>query len=163
MNSDITELAKQTVEALARSGKTLATAESCTGGMLGELITSVPGASDVYGFGFITYANEAKQRLIGVKPETLAAVGAVSSSAAAEMAQGAKRVSGADIAVSVTGIAGPGGGTPEKPVGLVYIAAAYDGGGAGARLMLSGTRSEVRRQTCCHVFEMILKILQKMS
>ena len=75
MNSDITELAKQTVEALAKSGKTLATAESCTGGMLGELITSVPGASDVYGFGFITYANEAKQRLIGVKPETLAAVG----------------------------------------------------------------------------------------
>lgn len=72
----------------------------------------------MYGFGFITYANEAKQRLVGVKPETLAAVGAVSSSAAAEMAQGAKRVSGADIAVSVTGIAGPGGGTPENRSGL---------------------------------------------
>lgn len=163
MTDSCTELAQKVVEELKKHNKTLATAESCTGGLLGELITSVPGASEVYGFGFITYANEAKMRLLGVKEQTLAAVGAVSSETAAEMASGARRVSKADIAVSVTGIAGPGGGTPEKPVGLVYIAAAFDGGSAAARLLLDGTRDEVRRQTCCRVFDMILKILSKKS
>lgn len=112
------------VSALREKGLTLATAESCTGGLVSQRITQVPGSSEVFGFGFCTYANEAKHRLLGVSEATLATVGAVSRQTAAQMALGAARVSGADIAVSLTGIAGPGGGTAEKPVGLVYVGAA---------------------------------------
>ncbi len=141
------ETAKKLVELLRKKNKTLATAESCTGGMIGAALTSVPGASEVYGFGFITYANEAKERLLGVRGETLAAHGAVSPETAAEMAAGALRVSGAGIAVAVTGIAGPGGGTPEKPVGLVYVGVASEKGVRTVKLNLSGDREQVRRQT----------------
>ena len=115
---------EQIILKLIEKNITISTAESCTGGSLGKIITSVPGASSIYGYGFITYANEAKERLLGVFPETLEKYGAVSHQTATQMAQGAKKVSGSDIAVSVTGIAGPGGGTQEKPVGLVYIAIA---------------------------------------
>lgn len=134
---------------------TISTAESCTGGSLGKIITSVPGASSIYGYGFITYANEAKERLLGVLPETLEKHGAVSHQTATQMAQGAKKVSGSDIAVSVTGIAGPGGGTEEKPVGLVYIAIAYNNGVQFKKLNLKGTRDEIRVQTCDEVFNLI--------
>ena len=103
----------------------IATAESCTGGSLGKIITSVPGASGIYGYGFITYANEAKEKLLGVPHEVLQSVGAVSSETALSMAEGARRVSGSDIGVSTTGIAGPGGGTEEKPVGTVFVAVVY--------------------------------------
>lgn len=100
----------------------LATVESCTAGMIGAAITDVSGSSAVYEGGFITYANEAKRLMVGVKPETLEAHGAVSEETAKEMVQGALDHSTAHIAVSVTGIAGPNGGSEEKPVGLVYIA-----------------------------------------
>lgn len=139
---------------------TISTAESCTGGLLGKIITSVPGASSIYGYGFITYANEAKVRLLGVSPETLEKYGAVSHQTACEMAQGAKKVSGSDIAVSVTGIAGPGGGTQEKPVGLVYIAIAYNNAVEFKKLNLKGNRDEVRAQTCDNVFELIRESLE---
>ena len=112
------------VSALREKGLTLATAESCTGGLVSQLVTNVPGASEVFGFGFVTYANEAKQKLLGVSGQALAKHGAVSPQVAAAMAAGAARAAGADVAVSLTGIAGPGGGTPEKPVGLVYMGAA---------------------------------------
>ena len=133
----------------------LATAESCTGGMLGKLITSVPGASSIYGYGFITYANEAKSRILGVKNETLEAYGAVSEQTALEMASGALDKSGADIAVSITGIAGPGGGTPEKPVGLVYIAIADKNNKEFRKLLLTGERETIRKKACEKVFELI--------
>ena len=152
-------LEKDVVESLIKHKKTLATAESCTGGMIGKLITSVPGASDVYGFGFITYANEAKEKILGVKKETLEKYGAVSLQTASEMAEGAQKVSGSDIAVSVTGIAGPGGGSLEKPVGLVYTAITDGKTTNIQRLMLKGDRDSVRKQTCEKVFEMILKFL----
>ena len=139
---------------------TISTAESCTGGLLGKIMTSVPGASSIYGYGFITYANEAKVRLLGVSPETLEKYGAVSHQTACEMAQGAKKVSGSDIAVSVTGIAGPGGGTQEKPVGLVYIAIAYNNAVEFKKLNLKGNRDEVRAQTCDNVFELIRESLE---
>ncbi len=127
---------------------TVATAESCTGGMIGASLTSVPGISEYYGYGFVTYSNEAKTRLIGVKTETLEAFGAVSSNTAIEMAEGALNVSGADIAVSVTGIAGPGGGTLLKPVGLVYVGCATKNGKRFfEKLNLGGTRDEIRIQT----------------
>ena len=112
------------VNALRQKGLTLATAESCTGGLVSQLVTNVPGSSEVFGFGFVTYANEAKQKLLGVSEQALANHGAVSPQVAAAMAAGAAKAAGADVAVSLTGIAGPGGGTPEKPVGLVYMGAA---------------------------------------
>ncbi len=121
---DASDLEHTLVQTLTEKGLTVATAESCTGGLVSQRITQVPGSSEVFGFGFCTYANEAKHKLLGVSEATLATVGAVSWQTAAQMALGAARVSGADIAVSLTGIAGPGGGTAEKPVGLVYVGAA---------------------------------------
>jgi len=118
---DVGDLQTAAVKVLQQKGLTAATAESCTGGLIGKRITEVPGSSEVYGFGVVTYANQAKMKLLGVKEETLRQYGAVSSQTAAEMAAGARVLSGADIAISVTGIAGPGGGSTEKPVGLVYI------------------------------------------
>lgn len=109
------------VKLLSDKKKTIATCESCTGGLVSASITAVPGSSEVFGFGICTYANEAKMKLVGVKEETLRAYGAVSEQTAMEMADGIRKLSGSDIALSLTGIAGPGGGSEEKPVGLVYL------------------------------------------
>jgi nicotinamide-nucleotide amidase len=107
-------------------GLKLAMAESCTGGAVAAALTDIPGSSDVVDCGFVTYSNEAKQHLLGVAAATLAAHGAVSRETAEAMARGALAASGADLAVAITGVAGPGGGTAEKPVGLVHFAAARD-------------------------------------
>lgn len=146
---------EQIISKLIEKNITLSTAESCTGGSLGKIITSVSGVSSIYGYGFITYANEAKEKILGVSSETLEKHGAVSFETACEMAEGARRVSGSDIAVSVTGIAGPGGGSPEKPVGLVYIAIADKNGTEYRKLNLQGNRDEVRASTCDKVFQLI--------
>ena len=146
---------EQIISKLVQQNITISTAESCTGGSLGKIITSVAGVSSIYGYGFITYANEAKEKILGVKHETLDSYGAVSAETALQMALGAREVSGSDIAVSVTGIAGPGGGTPEKPVGLVYIAFADKNGADYRKLNLSGSRDEIRSKTCDEVFKLI--------
>lgn len=151
---------EQIIAKLVERNITLATAESCTGGSLGKIITSVPGVSAIYGYGFITYANEAKENILGVSHETLESHGAVSYQTAQEMALGARKAAGSDIAVSVTGIAGPGGGTPEKPVGLVYIAIADKSGVEYRKLKLDGSRDEVRAQTCDKVFELVKERLK---
>jgi len=123
------ETMEEAVVRLARAvGKTVATAESCTGGLTANRITDVSGSSEIFRFGWVTYANEAKTSELGVSPELLATHGAVSAEVARAMAEGALRNSGADVAVAVTGIAGPTGGTPEKPVGLVYFGLAKKGG-----------------------------------
>ena len=109
------------VKLLIEKKKTISTCESCTGGLVSSAITAVPGSSEVFGFGICTYANEAKMKLVGVKEETLKTYGAVSEQTAKEMADGIRKLSGSDIALSLTGIAGPGGGSEEKPVGLVYL------------------------------------------
>jgi nicotinamide-nucleotide amidase len=137
-------LVELVLEACRRTGLTLATAESCTGGLVGSLLTAVPGASDVFRGGIIAYANTVKTQVLGVPSLVLESHGAVSEACAAAMAAGARRVLGADIAVAVTGIAGPAGGTPEKPVGTVCLA--WSGGGLDrvATVLLRGDRDRIR-------------------
>ncbi len=121
----VEDAAKTLLNFLIEKKETVATAESCTGGLIGGAITSVPGASAVYEQGYITYANSAKEKLLGVKRETLDTLGAVSVETAFQMAEGVCKASGSSLGIAVTGIAGPGGGTTEKPVGLVYIGISY--------------------------------------
>ena len=137
-------LAKALVEKYTALNKTLAIAESCTGGLISKRITDVSGSSAVLGYGAVTYANEAKVKLLSVKPETLEKYGAVSEQTAREMALGVRALSGADVGIATTGIAGPGGGTAEKPVGLVYLGVASEKGVRVIRLMLKGDRDRVR-------------------
>ncbi len=151
-------LAKKLYELLKSKSLKIATAESCTGGLIGGALTAVPGMSECYGFGVVTYANEAKEKLLGVSHSTLEAVGAVSYETACQMAHGALEMSGADIAVSVTGIAGPGGGTAEKPVGLVYIGIALKGTPPKAyKNIFEGNRDEVRMSTVCRAIELVME------
>jgi nicotinamide-nucleotide amidase len=118
------DLAERVLAGCRASGFTLVTAESCTGGLIAGCLTEIAGSSDVIDCGFVTYSNAAKQRILGVPPDMLAVNGAVSEQVARAMAEGARDRTGCDIAIAVTGIAGPGGGTAEKPVGLVHIACA---------------------------------------
>lgn len=141
---------------LKEKGLKIATAESCTGGKIGQYLTSVPGVSEVYEMGVITYSNEMKEKLLGVSHNTLEQHGAVSEQTAKEMAMGVLRVSGADIGVSVTGIAGPGGGTDAKPVGLVYVGIADVKGGCVCKeLHLSGNRERIRTVTVKHALNAV--------
>ena len=135
------------VRKLIAKGVTVAAAESCTGGKIAAAVTDVAGASAIFGYGLVTYSNEAKVKLLGVSEKTLLEHGAVSEETAREMAAGLSRVSGADAAVAVTGIAGPGGGTAAKPVGLVYIGLAVGGEIDVKKNLFSGDRGEIRRQT----------------
>ncbi len=151
---------EQIVSLLIEKNISIATSESCTGGSLGKIITNVPGASSIYGYGFITYANEAKENILGVPHHILQTVGAVSSETALLMAQGARNAAKSDIAVSTTGIAGPGDGTPEKPVGLVYIAIATENASTYKKLNLSGDRDQIRQKTCDEVFKLIEEFIK---
>ena len=164
MNISKTEqynLALEVYDKLKKQGKTLATAESCTGGLIGATITAVPGVSECYGFGVVTYANEAKEKLLGVSHHTLETVGAVSPETACQMAEGALKLSGSDVAVAVTGIAGPGGGSAEKPVGLVYVGIAVkDKEPKAVKNVFDGDRDEVRASTVKKALELVLEELQ---
>jgi nicotinamide-nucleotide amidase len=141
-------LARRLGARLKKRGLKLATAESCTGGWIAQAITSVPGSSDWFDRGFVTYSNEAKRELLGVRAGTLSRHGAVSEQTAREMASGALARSRAQIAIAVTGIAGPAGGTPEKPVGTVCIAWARKNGAVHSALRrFGGGRERVRRQS----------------
>jgi nicotinamide-nucleotide amidase len=163
---DVASMQEAVVNKLKEKKLTLATAESCTGGGLSEAITSIPGASEVFGCGVCTYSNDMKQKLLGVKEQTLAEHGAVSEQTAIEMAQGVREISGADIGISITGIAGPGGGTPEKPVGLVYIGLCSDKGCSAQKLLLSRghttERDFIRRYSSLHAMSMILEAIKRM-
>lgn len=135
----------------------LVTAESCTGGMIATACTMVAGSSDWFERGFVTYSNEAKTEAIGVDAELIQAVGAVSAAVACAMAEGALAHSPADLAVAVTGIAGPGGGTPDKPVGTVWVAVARRGGATDVeRLLLDGDRTAIREQTTLHALARVI-------
>lgn len=141
------ELSKQVGQALALRGATVTTAESCTGGWIAKVITDVAGSSAWFDRGFVTYSNQAKQQLIGVSPQSLDAHGAVSEQVVHEMATGALQAAQANYAVSVSGIAGPDGGSAEKPIGTVWFGFANHQGQAFAKKALfAGDRDAVRRQ-----------------
>lgn len=144
---NLDELAPHVIEIFREKGLSLALAESCTGGMIAETITNVAGASDIFYGSAVTYVNSAKEHILGVAHETLEKHGAVSSECAEEMACGARSVYGADVAMSVTGIAGPGGGSEAKPVGTVWFGLATKDGAETFRRRFDGDRAAVRRQT----------------
>jgi nicotinamide-nucleotide amidase len=154
------ELARRLGERLKAASAVLATAESCTGGWAAQVVTSVAGSSVWFDRGFVTYSDAAKQELLGVRAETLRSCGAVSEETAREMARGALERSQATVAVSITGIAGPGGGTPEKPVGTVCFAWAQRRGTKSDTGRLSGDRESIRRQSVVIALEGVLKALE---
>ncbi len=151
-------LAEKLYRLLKEKSLTVSTAESCTGGLIGAALTSVPGMSECYGYGVVTYANSAKEELLKVKEATLAKCGAVSPDTAKQMAEGVMALSGSDIAVSVTGIAGPTGATLDKPVGLVYIGLAVSGKETQVfKNIFSGDRDTVRKSTVLKALEIIIE------
>jgi nicotinamide-nucleotide amidase len=153
-------LAARVVEVARSADARITTAESCTGGLIAGAITAVSGASHVFSRGFVTYANEAKSELLGVDPTVIARVGAVSEEVARAMAEGARRAAAADAAVAVTGIAGPGGGNAQKPVGLVHIAAACGGHPTlHERHVFSGDRASIRAQAVDAALRLMLRIM----
>ena len=149
------DLAGEIVETCAAAGKRLAIAESCTGGLIGACLTEIPGSSAVVDRGFIVYSNQAKCDLLGVPAALLDAHGAVSAEVAAAMATGARDRAGVDIAIAVTGIAGPGGATADKPVGLVHLALAVDDRIDDVREVFAGDRRSVRMATLERALRMI--------
>jgi len=155
---------EQIVVELARAqGLTLATAESCTGGLVAGRLTSIPGASDVFIGSVVAYANGVKESALGVSEQTLAEHGAVSAQCALELARGARKVLAADVAVSVTGIAGPGGGTTEKPVGLVYFCATGPGGEIEQELRFGGGRDQIRRYATVAALHLLRRLLAQIG
>ena len=148
--------AERLVLALAGKKMTCATAESCTGGGVGHAITGVPGSSAVFMGGVISYDNSVKRDVLGVPDEVLATKGAVSSECAAAMAKGARRLLKTDLAVSLTGIAGPGGGSAEKPVGLVWFGLASASGVTTEKMVFPGDREAVRTAAIEHALELLL-------
>jgi len=161
---DVESLQNALVLALLEKNMTVATAESCTGGILSARITDIPGASKVFGYGCCVYANDAKVKLLGVAPDTLKAYGAVSKETALEMARGARHLSGADIGISTTGVAGPDGGTKEKPVGLVWVGISCEKGDAAYELRLSrgysGDRGIIRNIAASNALCYAIKTLK---
>ena len=156
-SEEIALLAERLVAALTAAGQSVATAESCTGGWIAKSLTDIAGSSVVFGYGVVSYSNDAKVSLLGVRADTLQREGAVSEPVVTEMAKGAVELSGADLAVAVSGIAGPDGGTAEKPVGTVWFAWARRD---DSRIMLDtdlrrfgGDRESVRAQTVLHALE----------
>jgi len=148
-------------QALRRRKWTLSLAESCTGGLVSHRLTNVPGSSEYYRGCIVSYANEAKVGLLMVRPETLAAHGAVSRETALEMAVGARRALSADVGLSVTGIAGPGGATPDKPVGLTWIAVSTPEGQAAVRQVWPGDREAVKAQSAEAALALLLRAVEE--
>ena len=159
------ERAAAVVGELAAAKKTLATAESCSGGWIAKAITDIPGSSDVFAYGIVSYSNGAKETLLGVDAGTLRENGAVSAAVVAEMASGALRLSGADIAIAVSGVAGPSGGSDEKPVGTVWFAWAVAKESSAVTdtqcMQFSGDRDTVRKQTVLHALHGITERIKQ--
>ena len=159
MTDQIQSLAASLVGTLSQKGLTVTTGESCTGGLVSASLVSVPGASKVLRAAFVTYANGAKEAVAGVRKTTLARHGAVSPETAREMAEGVRRMADADMGISTTGIAGPGGGTPEKPVGLVYVGCSLGRETQVRRYTFTGSRQENRAATLEAALKLALEML----
>ena len=156
-NETLAEKANRILAACKQQGIKIATVESCTGGLLSALLTDLPGSSAMFTHGFVTYSNEAKHEMVGVELKTLGQHGAVSEPVAREMAEGALRRARVDIAVSITGISGPDGGTEKKPVGTVHFACASTGKPTvHVHEVFEGDRSEIRASAVDQALEMIL-------
>ncbi len=166
-DADLYELAERAGQALRAAGWRIATAESCTAGWIAKALTDVPGSSQWFECGYVTYSNAAKMRDVGVCAQTLAAHGAVSEATVREMAQGTLRTSGAELVVAVSGIAGPDGGTPEKPVGTVWFAVAVAARTRREPVCVvrrfPGDREAVRRQTVAHALRLALSTLGEVA
>ena len=152
---DVDSLEQVVGDGLRARGLTLAVAESCTGGLLSKRITDVPGCSDYYLGGVCSYANEVKMKVLGVQKETLDTVGAVSPEVAEQMAEGVARALGADVGVGITGVAGPGGGTDDKPVGLVYISVWHNGQHFTRKMKAANGRDRIRMQAASTALDLI--------
>lgn len=164
VSREIENMAIQIGSALKSHGLMLATAESCTGGAVASAITDIAGSSEWFERGFITYSNEAKREMLGVAQDTLTRYGAVSEAVVREMVAGALYHSHAQVALAVSGIAGPAGGMPGKPVGTVWFAWGIKGGQCVARLHhLSGNRAEIRMQSVCIAFQGVLDLLNQVT
>ena len=161
---DLYQLADEAGRVLRAAGRRIVTAESCTAGWIAKALTDVPGSSQWVDSGYVTYSNTAKVRAVGVSEESLAEHGAVSEAAVREMATGALRVAGVELAIAVSGIAGPDGGTAEKPVGTVWFAVATSvAQGPGAiceRRHFGGDREQVRRQAVEHALRLVLRLVR---
>ncbi len=162
-DDELYQLALRIGIVLRRDALRLCTAESCTGGWLAKLITDVPGSSQWFERGYVSYSNEAKQQDLGVKPEILAAHGAVSGEVVEQMALGALLASGATLAVAISGVAGPDGGTSDKPVGLVWFALAQSAGLDSEACRFAGDREAVRRQAVMKALQLIEAAVQRSS
>ena len=161
--SGLDDLMKKLVQRLAQKQQTLATAESCTGGLLAELITDVAGASKIFIGGVVTYSNAMKMKWLGVSSNTLAIFGAVSEQTVHEMIEGIQQATGCDYAIAVSGIAGPAGGTPEKPVGTVVIGWKLADEIVTEKYLLKGNRREIREQSAMIAFRKIMTGLSDKS
>ncbi len=157
------DLAKSAGELLKEMSLTLSLAESCTGGLIAHRITNIPGSSNYFLGGVVAYSNEVKEKILGVPHEILLQYGAVSEETARAMAEGARRLLGSDLALAVTGIAGPTGGTPEKPVGLVYIALAAEEEVWCERHIWNGDRLQNKAQSAEAGFEMLIAYLKTLG
>ena len=144
----MTKLQKNIAESLTRKKLTLSVCESCTGGMLGNIITQIPGSSKYFLGGIIAYSNEVKQRIVGVRQVTLKRFGAVSAEVVREMAQGVRKRFKSDIGIGITGIAGPAGGSKRKPVGLVFISLSYNKMIFVEKYLFKGNRDRIRKKAC---------------
>ena len=160
-DSDVHERAAHLLDRCRQAGLKLTTAESCTGGLLSAALTDIAGSSDVFDRGFVTYSNDAKMDMLGVSETILTSYGAVSEETARAMAAGALRASGADLAVAVTGIAGPGGGSDDRPIGLVHIAAVHRSGDIVHQKNLFGDigRSAIRHASLIKALDLVESLL----
>lgn len=151
---------ERTIARLLKKGTaTLCTAESCSGGLLADRLTDIPGSSEYFRLGLITYSNDAKVRLLKVSPSTIRRHGAVSEQTAKAMAEGARRLMKTDFAIAITGIAGPGGGSKDKPVGLTFIAVAAVKKTRGLRFQFKGSRRKIKQQAATQAMKLLLEFL----